>query len=55
MSEKIGAEDVADRMRAGEIPPEVQEFFARTAREWHVLASAVGKEGMLGPGSHSDS
>ncbi|GAA2397733.1 SRPBCC family protein [Actinomadura vinacea] len=48
-------EDLGDRMRAGDIPEEVQEIFARTAQEWHEVAVAAGKEGLLGPGSPADS
>jgi uncharacterized protein YndB with AHSA1/START domain len=48
-------DDLADRMRAGEVPPEVQEFFAASAREWHAIAVAAGKEGLMGPGSETDS
>ncbi|MFC5754565.1 SRPBCC family protein [Actinomadura rugatobispora] len=48
-------EDLADRMKAGEVPPVLQEIFARTAEEWHAVAVAAGKEGLKGPGADTDS
>jgi uncharacterized protein YndB with AHSA1/START domain len=47
------ADDLGDRLAAGDIPPDVQEFFARSAQEWHAIAVAAGKTGLLGPDSQT--
>jgi len=38
-------DDVAERWRAGDVPPEVLEFINRSGQAWRALAEQAGRAG----------